>query len=194
MQRFTVAALALVASAALATLAVALRPTPTAAPATLEVIERVPFSLASPATHWFRAEQPSFAAGELVVVRSNGPDLTLMGVATPVLYCGAETAQQLNIGSSGYVVCVVPFAADADRVDGSGPWFLGAPELPERVTLATARAEYAGALDRGARRQPVEPRARVELADEIALSALAADLVERFVEGEADTVRALRGE
>jgi hypothetical protein len=194
MQRFFVAALALVASASIATLAVALRPTPTAAPAALEVVERVPFTLASPATHWFRAEQPSFAAGELVVVRSNGPDLALMGVSTPVLYCGAETAQQLNIGASGVVVCVVPFAADADPVDGSGPWFLGAPELPERVTLADARAEFAAALERGERRQASEPRATVELADELALSALAADLVERFVEGESDTVRALRGE
>lgn len=194
MQRTLVVALALVASATLATFAVALRPIASAAPAPLEVVERVPFSLASPATHWYRAEQPTFFEGELVVVRSNGPDLTLQGLATGVLYCGAETVQQLNTGESGTVVCVVPFAADAEPVNGNGPWFVGAAELPERVTLADARAEFSGALDRGLRAATIEPRAMVELSDAIALHALAADLLERHVVGEADTVRALRGE
>lgn len=189
-----VVALALVAG--LAAFAVAKRPEAAAPRAQLEVLERIPFTLDTPGTHWFRGEQPKFIAGELVVVRSHGPDLAQRAVATPVLYCGGETAQLINRAESGVAVCVVPQAADRPDVEGlgNGPWFQGAPNLPERVSLPLAEAELQAALDRGVVLQEVEAAPTVALANEKALWLAAADLIEKHVEGEADTVRGIRGE
>jgi len=196
MKNSIVIVVALVLAAGLAALAVAKRPEAAAPAPQLEVLERVPFTLDAPGTHWFRAERPTFASGELVVVRSNGPDLALSALAAPILYCGAETAQQINRAESGVAVCIVPSAADRPPVEGlgNGPWFQGAPNLPERVTLPLAEAELEAALRRGVVLQEVEAAPTVALANEKALLRLAADLIEARVEGEADTVRGIRGE
>lgn len=186
---------ALVAAFGLAALAIAKRPQATPPAAQLEVLERVPFVLAEPSTHWYRIEQPRFSSGELVVVRSHGPDLGQRALATPVLYCGGETAQQLNRGETGVAVCVVPQASDRAEVSGlgNGPWFQGAPNLPERVTLPLAEAELEAARRRGVVLQEVEPAARLELANEKSLLLVAADLIEKHAPDEADTVRGIRG-
>lgn len=195
MNRPLIAAAALALAAVTATLAIALRPEPAPARAQLEIVERVPFTLEQSAVHDYRAERPSFTSGEIVVVRSHGPDLEQRAVATPVLYCGAETAQQLNRATSGVVVCVVPHADDRERSAelGVGPWYQGAPNLPEQVTLPLAEAELEAALRRGVVLQTTEAAAPVALVDEAALHLLAADLIEKHVPDESDTVRGIRG-
>src|SRR5262245_4270050 len=70
-----------------------------------------PFTVEVPFTHVWRAEQPVFSAG-VVVVLSVDPDLVHpRQTAEPILFVGDQTAERVNFGhESGRVVAIVPSA------------------------------------------------------------------------------------
>lgn len=52
------------------------------------------------------------------------------------MYVGEQTAERVNIGySSGHVIAIVPGSPDIAKT----PIWFGAPELPERIDINTAR-------------------------------------------------------
>ncbi|MEZ5979237.1 MAG: hypothetical protein R3F34_13570 [Planctomycetota bacterium] len=201
MKRISIAIVSVAAVAAVAAAAQALAPR-TAPPALAEqdvrVVAVVPFTLEAPAVHTFRAEAPTYASGDLVVLESNGATLVPTDLPCRVPMRGAEVLQQVNRGSSGVVVCVAPACDDASGDFRLGPYFLSAPMTPEQVDRAYAANELANARARGQVRLTESDltslsAAPVVLPDENELYKLAADLIEAYVPDEQDTVRGLRG-
>ena len=180
---------------------------PPALPAVLpvgsvELIAARPFTLAAPATHWWRKEQPQYTAGMLLVLRAPVDLLTERQTAEPVLYVGAQTAERVNVGdSSGMLVAIVPADLDAQgRVAldlGKEPIFFGTPALPEQVDAAIVAQELAAA-----RRAGIAPPSKAAVTaaleqqvgfdDDWQLRVHAADLIERYAPQEVDVVSGLR--
>ncbi len=149
----------LVAVLALAGLGVALKPVlfaedgPPALPAVLpvagvELLHVQPFELGTPATHLWRADQPKYTTGVLLVVGVD-PDLAHpRQTAEPVLYVGNQTAERLNAGSmSGRLVLVVPTDGTFDAANT--PIFFGDAQLPESVDAQTIARQLDLARDAG---------------------------------------------
>lgn len=116
------------------------------------VLDVQPFVLTEPATHYYRAEQPRFDRGLVLLLDVTDRDLLApRQLAEPVLYVGAETAERVNQGwRSGKLVVIVP-AVDgdpADLLDGQ-PVFFGEPALPEQIQAGQARDARALAISRG---------------------------------------------
>jgi hypothetical protein len=160
----------------------------------VELVEAHPFQLSTPATHTFRAEQPSYTSGLVLVLRTRPDLLVPRQTYEPVLYVGNETAERVNIGAeSGHLVVIVP-GADFESLEDS-PIFFGTPELPERVTRDVANAELATARAVGA-----QPAANVSLAERDALvltdayelQLFASTLIETYSPSEFDLITGLR--
>lgn len=179
--------------------------------AVTELVEVIPFELASPFTHGMRKERPEYTRGHILVLRAPEAYLIPRQVAEPVLIVGAQTAERINTGmGSGLLVVVVPEWTERVESDVAGEpaktrvgdpatariWF-ATPELPERVDAAWIEAESAKAgaanvapqAPRAASFASAKPRA---FADRDALGRMLADLVERHAPTESERIEALR--
>jgi len=130
------------------------------APGGVERIVAVqPFLLERAWRHTWRAEQPAFDAGWLVVLEVDPALVVPRQIQEPVLYAGEQTVERVNFGhGSGRVVAIVPSLRTADggvALDLASTllWF-GTPMLPERVDALRASEELARAVKLG-----VEPLA-----------------------------------
>lgn len=115
-----------------------------------------PFVLERATSHAWRAEQPEYDAGWLVVLEVDPEFVVPRQVEEPVLYAGAETIERVNHGDRcRLVVGILPSARGADgrpALDlASTTFFFGAETLPERVTATEARHELERASRGGAR-------------------------------------------
>jgi len=168
----------------------------------IDVLYARPFTVEVPFTHTWRAEQPSFSAG-VVVVLAVDPDLVHpRQTAEPILYVGDQTAERVNLGNeSGRVVAIVPAALDAAGAVAldlaAAPIFFGEPGLPEEVSAAKAATELAAARQRGlaapsraAVAAVMHPQ--VAFTDTWELRLWCSDLIETWSPQEADLVSGLR--
>jgi hypothetical protein len=161
-----------------------------------------PFTLAAPAVHAWRKEQPAYTAGVLLVLRAPVELLAPRQTAEPVLYVGAQTAERVNTGAdTGMLVAIVPAGLDASgKVDldlSRTPIYFGAPALPEQIDAAAAQRELAAARARGiappaAAAVSAAQQPPVAFDDDWQLHLHAADLVERWSPIEADVISGLR--
>ena len=182
-----------------------LRPAP-ADPRTtaVELLEARPFVLDAPEVHHWRAEQPTYRAGYVLVLRTDPELVRARQTAEPVLYVGDQTAQKINHpDATGNLVALVPAP-----LDGAGgvaldlantPIWFGAPGLPEQVTADTIAAERVAAEARrvGPPRLSAAFQARrnVEMLyarDRADLDLMLADLVEFYSPDEGSLVEMLR--
>ncbi|MFN0057939.1 MAG: hypothetical protein ACKVX7_05715 [Planctomycetota bacterium] len=100
------------------------------------------FSVETPFTYWWTAEQPQITTGTLLVLEVESYYAYPRQVGMPVLYVGDKPAMLLNVGyTSGRLIVLVPGEIDlaTTRI-----WF-GSQELPERVDAARGAAELAAA-------------------------------------------------
>lgn len=112
-----------------------------------------PFTLAKGYRNTWSKERALVYSGVLVVLEVDPALVVPRNAAEPVLYAGNTPVQRLNQGHrSGRVIGIVPGVAD---LAGALIWF-GAPDLPERATAETTRAERARAEQSGLRPLPAE--------------------------------------
>ncbi|HKX45338.1 MAG TPA: hypothetical protein VJP77_01345, partial [Planctomycetota bacterium] len=112
----------------------------------VELVEAHAFTLDQPTTHWMRAEQPQYATGHVLVLRTDPELLVPRQTLENVLYVGAETVERVNLGhESGFLVAIVPGEVDL----AAAPIFFGEPALPEQVTAAEAARQLGLARERG---------------------------------------------
>lgn len=197
-----------VALAVLTGVGVALKPTlfpedgppplPAALPvAGVELLAVQPFTLETPATHWYRAERPSYDAGVLLVLGVD-PDLAQpRQSAEPVLYVGDQTAERLNAGTnSGRLVVLVPTDGTFDAA--STPIFFGEPALPEQVDAQTVARQLDAARTAGIgapasagsfATADAEP---LPFENDHQLRTYASDLIEKYAPDEVDLISGLR--
>ncbi|MFG0319522.1 MAG: hypothetical protein ACF8XB_19785 [Planctomycetota bacterium JB042] len=169
-------------------------PPPAAEQPEIELVSARRFALDTPYTHWWRAEQPRFDGGWLVVLRVDHELVRPRQTAEPVLVVGDETAERLNVGlGSGRVVALVP--GDVDLA--ASPIFFAPPALPEELTEADVRARrdeaVAGGVDPiGAEAVAAALGEPLRFPSEDELRVHAADVIERHAPDEVDLVRGLR--
>jgi hypothetical protein len=123
-------------------------PTPATPAAVKDILVARPFTLQTPYRNHWTKERAMVSTGLLVVLEVD-PDLVIpRNALEPVLYAGDVTVQRLNHGHrSGRVIGIIPGAVDL----ASTPIWFGTPELPERVTASSIRAERARAEQAGIR-------------------------------------------
>lgn len=123
---------------------------PTPAPVR-DILYARPFTLQTPYRNEWSKERAVVSAGTLIVVEVDPAYVVPRNALEPVLYAGDVTVQPLTQGhQSGRVIGIVPGNVDLTGV----PIWFGTPELPERVTDATVRAERALAERAGVRSFP----------------------------------------
>lgn len=165
----------------------------------LVVHEAIPFRLAKPMYHTWRAETPRFTEGVLAVIEGDPALLAATQSANPLLCWGDEVPQVLNDGRHhGHVVVVLPLLGKGGLDDlADAPLFLGPRVLAETMTKESMVATAARARDEGAIPVPENrlPRAadEIQLEDEIALYRRASDLLARYSPSETDRIAWLRG-
>lgn len=116
------------------------------------LVAAVPFTLEEPWTHAWRAEQPRFRAGWLLVLEVDPARVRPTELAQPVLCAGRETLERLNHGhDSGRVVAILPEEASSAKSLAETPFYFSAPALPESLGARAIERELAAALARGAR-------------------------------------------
>jgi hypothetical protein len=125
---------------------------PTAPTAVKGILVVQPFKLQQGYRNNWSKERAQVSSGVVVVLEVDPALAQRRDAAEPVLYAGDTPVQRLNDGSqSGRVIAIVPGATDLSGV----PIWFGAPSLPERATVDTARAERARAEKSGIR--PLSP-------------------------------------
>ncbi len=156
------------------------------------IVSAQPFLLERGWRHAWRAEQPWFDAGWLVVLEVDPGLVVPRQVAEPVLFAGGETVERVNFGSgSGRVVAIVPSVRGGDGgvaldLAVTRMWF-GDAELPERVGAARVNEELARAVAKGVRPMAVPVVGDVlRLASRDELDERAAVLVLEHAPDEAD--------
>ncbi|MFM7261043.1 MAG: hypothetical protein ACKO3W_10610 [bacterium] len=173
--------------------------------AVAELVEVIPFELATSFEHNMRKDRASYTRGHVLVIRAPEPYLVPRQVAEPVLLVGGQTAERINTGvGTGLLVVVVPEWTEraADGTERAGDpaaariWF-ASPELPERVDAAWIEAEEtkaraAGVVAQAPRAATFSPSKTVKVADRNALGRVLADVVERHAPQESDRIEALR--
>jgi len=167
----------------------------------VQLIHAQPFELAQPATHYWRAEQPNYTTGLLLVLEADATYLAPRQTAEPVLYVGNQTFERIGTGyPSGQIVGIVPGMTLADLADA--PIFFGQATLPESVDAAYIQAEYDSAVASGlkgvgvqrvamASASATEPIQAADLAD---LYYDASFLIEKYSPAEKDLIEGLRVE
>jgi hypothetical protein len=118
------------------------------------IVSVQPFVVEKPWTHVWRAEQPSYDAGYLVVLEVDSALVEPKQTEEPVLYAGDETVERINHGfESGRVVAIIPSPRGKDGAPSLDlartPIWFGAPMLPERVDAAMVRSQRDDAARRG---------------------------------------------
>lgn len=121
-----------------------------------DILFAQPFTVSRPFQTWSR-DRAKATSGTLVVLDVDPRYVVPRdAMANPVLYAGNVAVIQLNEGhKSGRVIGIIPGNVDL----ASEPVWFGAPDLPERVTPESARAERARAEEAG-----VRPFARSKIA------------------------------
>jgi hypothetical protein len=123
----------------------AAQPAPTAVKGILVV---QPFKLQQGYRNDWSKGREQVSSGVVVVLDVDPALAQRRDAAEPVLYAGDTPVQRLNDGGkSGRLIGIVPGATDLTNV----PIWFGAPNLPERATVDTARAERARAERSGIR-------------------------------------------
>jgi hypothetical protein len=161
-----------------------------------------PFTLDEAAVHYWRAEQPSYDAGYVMVLAVDPQLVHPRQGYEAVLYVGDQTAERVNQGhESGHVVVIVPAPKSADGgvaldLAAAIPFF-GSPALPEQVDAAIIAAQLAAAKRAGAVAPPATAVAEalapaVEFANDYELRLYCADLVAQYSPLEVDLVNGLR--
>lgn len=112
-----------------------------------------PFVLDVPWTHAWRAGEPSFRAGWLLVLDVDPKLVRPTDLAQPVLSAGVETLERINQGfESGRVIAVLPSTLDAQGLPAADlaglTFYFASPELPESMTIATLERELGAARAR----------------------------------------------
>lgn len=201
-QLFSLSVLAacITSSAALAEEMPAVPETPAAVTA---IVSAQPFELANATTHLWRAEQPSYTTGLLLVLKVDPALVVPRQTAEPVLYVNHQTAERVNHGfESGHVIAIVPGVLDdPEHPDYLNPdrlrvWF-GTPELPERVDATMIKQEVSLAKRSGIRPLKAPRSAAVSTVsanDKSALYAEASKLIAKYSPQEAELVRTLSGQ
>jgi hypothetical protein len=120
------------------------------------IVSAQPFLLERAWRHVWRAEQPAFDAGWLVVLEVDPALVVPRNVEEPVLYAGSQTVERVNFGhGSGRVVAIIPSARDEHgnvALDlATTPMWFGDAMLPERVNAVRAADELARAVAKGVR-------------------------------------------
>ena len=169
----------------------------------VKVVQARPFTLSTPYTHYWQAEQPLVSSGVALVLQVE--DRALIHprqAAVPVLYVGDTPVEKLNAGhESGFVVALVPAGVDGNgQVDldlSTTPIYFGDAELPERIDAAMAQAQLGQAVARGEQPQATADiaaaaRDQVHFDNDHQLRVWAADLIEAYSPQEVDLVRGLR--
>jgi hypothetical protein len=169
----------------------------------VRLLEAHPFTLDQAATHWWRAEQPRYDAGWLIVL--DVVDDALIAPrqsAQPVLQVGVETAEPINVGYlSSKVIAMVPSLRDASGAPAldltQAPIFYGDADLPEVLDAEALKARLADAQSRGIVAVTADGLAEARheqkaFPDDHALRLFAADLIERYAPDEVDLVEGLR--
>ena len=96
------------------------------------------FTLEQGYPHYWSKERFWTTTGTLLVLKVDPALVIPREIAMPVLYVGDVPAWRLNRGhESGHVIAVVPGKVDLTRV----PIWYGAPDFPQNVDAATARAQ-----------------------------------------------------
>ncbi len=114
----------------------------------MQLVHAQPFQLAEAATHYWRAEQPTYTDGLVLVLDADPTFLLPRQTAEPVIFVGDQTVDRINTGyPSGQLVAVVPGMTLEQLADA--PIYFGQPELPERVDAEYAAAELSAAIDGG---------------------------------------------
>lgn len=172
---------------------------------TVKLVYARPFTLETPATHWWRLERPSYDAGWVLVLEAVNALVEPRQTYEPVLYVGDQTAERVNAPWGGNrVVAVVPSprttSGDVALDLKTALIFFGTPGLPEQVDAAAAAAELALAASRGQGPHDWrEMQAALEaggpllsLADRVALDNELANVIEAYAPDERDTAKGLR--
>ncbi|QDV07572.1 hypothetical protein Poly30_30980 [Planctomycetes bacterium Poly30] len=160
------------------------------------LIQAVPFRLASPYTHAYRADQPLVSEGWLLVL-GVAPDLVRpTNLFQPVLYAGlpggTQTLERINQGHiDGVSIALLPAELDTDPSLAGVPIWFGAPELPERLTNEMIEAEATRItglsifrISDAALRTAGLDAGVIEVADRTRLEETAAELILQYAPGE----------
>jgi hypothetical protein len=139
----------------------------TAAGGVRRIVSVQPFVLERPWTHVWRAEQPSYDAGYLVVLEVDSALVEPKQTEEPVLYAGDETVERINHGfESGRVVAIIPSARGADGAPSLDlartPIWFGSAALPERIDAAAVRAQRDAAARLGVAALTPPPAAKLQ--------------------------------
>jgi hypothetical protein len=118
-----------------------------------------PFLLERAGVHSWRAEQPTYDAGYLIVLEVDPEFVTARQTEEPVLYAGAETVERVShAATSGHVVGIVPCGRGADGSPSldlaSTTFFFGPEALPDHIRASDAQHELRRAIDHGSRPFP----------------------------------------
>lgn len=155
------------------------------------------FELAEPAQHMWRAEQPSYTTGLLVVLEAAPDFLAPRQTAEPVIYVGNQTLERINTGyPSGQLVGIVPSMTLEELAEA--PIFFGQATLPESVDAAHIQAELDAAVASGltgpgtARVATATSDAAIGALDLGDLYYQASFLIEKYAPTEVDLVTGLR--
>ncbi len=153
------------------------------------------FTLEIPYRSDWTAGKAQITRGTLVVLDVDPELVVPRDALEPVLYAGDVAVERLNHGqASGKVIGIVPGDLDLATV----PIWFGAPNLPERVTAETiraerARAEQAGVKALAPRRVAGLERPAVKVRDlATLLREVAAPLLEKYSPSEKDLADAWR--
>lgn len=152
------------------------------------------FTLAVPATHYWRREQPRYSSGWLAVIQADPIRLRVSQGPMPILFVGNQTADRVNFGEqSGCVVCIIP--GDFDLAQA--PIYFGAPGIPESIGAQQIARERTAAHARDIRVTGNEAMLKVvaddlRFQDEEELRQAATDLIERFSPQERDLIQGMR--
>jgi hypothetical protein len=115
-------------------------PVPPTPAAVIDIVEIQPFRLKTGYRYDWLQNRPLVSTGLLVVLKVDPRYVFPRDTAEPVLYAGDRTVQRLNQGHrSEHVIGIIPGEIDL----ASAPIWFGRPELPERVTPQSIRAERA---------------------------------------------------
>ena len=111
-----------------------------------DILVAQPFTLNQGYRNDWIKDHSTVTSGVIVVLEADPALARRRDAAEPILYAGHTPVQRLNNPrTSGRVIGIVPGVTDLTGV----PIWFGAPGLPERVTVESARAERAQAEKSG---------------------------------------------
>ena len=153
-----------------------------------------PFHVDRAFVYGWTAERPQVTDGTVIVVDVDPAFAVPRDARMPVLYVGATPAEWINTGyPDGRIVALVPGTVDW----ATTPVFYGPTALPEQIDAQRGQAVLQAALAGGAAPWALAAVTAVThptllAADETALRAELADLIDRFAPSERERATLLR--